>query len=257
MTTLIPTADQLLSAAVKRELAEVPGTSAGRPRLVWLLPDGQVTTLPVATRQQLNILITGGFAQLGEIEVPVPWRGGTVQGRLVVVTDAGRAYVRNWQSFGPCGAEDPDLFFPASYEGPALVQVAKAKAVCHGCPVLVRARCLREHMADQDGIFGGTIPDERRELRRRELGHRAPVTTPAVPAVARAAESEWDVQTDTERSARNAAERAHRMRRWAEMTPEQQAEYRARMAEKNRRYRAQARAAAQSRDAVQQTEGVA
>lgn len=73
---------------------------------------------------------------------------------------------KGWEKHGACRNEDPELFYPASYTtGPGLMQVAKAKAVCQGCPV--RALCLadttrREHDGDYpDGIYGGTTPQER------------------------------------------------------------------------------------------------
>jgi WhiB family transcriptional regulator, redox-sensing transcriptional regulator len=59
------------------------------------------------------------------------------------------------------------LFFPAGSAGPALAQVAEAKAVCARCPV--RQASLRFALSTgQDyGIRGGLTEDERRNPRRR------------------------------------------------------------------------------------------
>lgn len=41
-----------------------------------------------------------------------------------------------WMSYAACQDADPDLFFPITAAGPALYQIAEAKAVCARCPVL-------------------------------------------------------------------------------------------------------------------------
>jgi len=57
------------------------------------------------------------------------------------------------------------LFFPVSDSGPALEQIAAAKAICVRCPV--RDACLRYALATGQGpgIWGGLTEDERRGLR--------------------------------------------------------------------------------------------
>ena len=75
---------------------------------------------------------------------------------------------RDWRSDAAClGIADPDLFFPTAETGPLHdAQVAAAKAVCAGCPVVTE--CLAEALARiPDGIAGGLTADERRALRRR------------------------------------------------------------------------------------------
>jgi WhiB family redox-sensing transcriptional regulator len=42
----------------------------------------------------------------------------------------------NWRSLAACRSADPDLFFPISSSGQSVAQVAEAKAICAGCPVL-------------------------------------------------------------------------------------------------------------------------
>ena len=75
---------------------------------------------------------------------------------------------RDWRSQAACLGVDPELFFPVAEAGPVHdTQVAAAKAVCAGCPVV--AACLAEALARiPDGIAGGLTESERRALRRRD-----------------------------------------------------------------------------------------
>ncbi|MFE7774433.1 WhiB family transcriptional regulator [Streptomyces sp. NPDC057445] len=79
----------------------------------------------------------------------------------------------NWRQEAACLDEDPDLFFPIGNTGPALLQVAEAKAVCRRCPV--REQCLEwamEHGQDA-GVWGGLGEDERRAFKRRTARQRS------------------------------------------------------------------------------------
>lgn len=71
----------------------------------------------------------------------------------------------HWTSRAACLGSDPDLFFPIGSSGPALRQVAQARAVCARCPV--RADCLGYALATGQaaGVWGGATEDERREIR--------------------------------------------------------------------------------------------
>ena len=46
----------------------------------------------------------------------------------------------DWRHRAICRDEDPELFFPVGNSGPALLQIAEAKAVCQRCPVT--SECL-------------------------------------------------------------------------------------------------------------------
>jgi WhiB family redox-sensing transcriptional regulator len=61
---------------------------------------------------------------------------------------------------------DSDLFFPVGVTGPAVDQIAAAKAVCATCPV--QSECLEFAIATNQeyGVWGGTSEEERRVLRR-------------------------------------------------------------------------------------------
>ncbi len=72
-----------------------------------------------------------------------------------------------WRDVSSCRDTDPDLFFPVGTTGPALEQIASAKAVCDECEA--KSPCLEFALAtNQDsGIWGGTSEEERRSIRRR------------------------------------------------------------------------------------------
>ena len=67
-------------------------------------------------------------------------------------------------SQGACRGVDPELFFPVGSSGPALHQIAQAKAVCAGC--LVRDDCLGYAVTtgQSAGIWGGATEEERRKI---------------------------------------------------------------------------------------------
>jgi WhiB family redox-sensing transcriptional regulator len=71
-----------------------------------------------------------------------------------------------WRANSSCRDTDPDLFFPVGTTGPALEQIASAKAVCNSCEA--KEPCLEFALTtNQDsGVWGGTSEEERRKLRR-------------------------------------------------------------------------------------------
>jgi len=84
-----------------------------------------------------------------------------------------------WMQQASCGEPgvDPELFFPVGESGPAVRQVAAARAVCARCPVQRECRDWALQAGEPAGIWGGTTPEERRLLRRRLLlrGTSSPV----------------------------------------------------------------------------------
>jgi hypothetical protein len=73
-----------------------------------------------------------------------------------------------------CGRSgvDPEQWYPVSDTAPvARLEAAKAIAVCTAC--MVRLHCLelslRYWTVGQHGVWGGTVPAERAELRRRRV----------------------------------------------------------------------------------------
>lgn len=84
----------------------------------------------------------------------------------------------DWRHSASCRTEDPELFFPVGNDGPALRQIAAAKAVCARCPV--REACLSCALLHQDfGVAGGFTEDERNELRANRGLARPVVRRPA------------------------------------------------------------------------------
>jgi WhiB family redox-sensing transcriptional regulator len=83
--------------------------------------------------------------------------------RPVVVEDDGR---QGWLDQAACRDQDPERFFPESGEQR---KAAEAKAICASCQV--RDQCLQLAVTaaggiDADhGVFGGTLPAERSQLR--------------------------------------------------------------------------------------------
>jgi WhiB family transcriptional regulator, redox-sensing transcriptional regulator len=77
-----------------------------------------------------------------------------------------------WAASGACRDSDPELFFPVTETGAAARQLARAKAVCAGCPV--RDQCLQFALDSGQafGVWGGTTGEERRLLRRRHSYRR-------------------------------------------------------------------------------------
>jgi WhiB family transcriptional regulator, redox-sensing transcriptional regulator len=86
-------------------------------------------------------------------------------------------YATEWRAAGACLSADPDLFFPIAVGGAAVRQVTQAQRICAGCGV--RQQCLEFAMQTGEtyGIWGGTTPEERIRVRRRDMrrrrGHRS------------------------------------------------------------------------------------
>jgi WhiB family redox-sensing transcriptional regulator len=78
----------------------------------------------------------------------------------------------DWRDVAACRDTNPDLFFPVGTTGPAIEQIAQAKAVCGECPA--QSACLEFALiTNQDsGVWGGTSEEERRKLRKQWLAHQ-------------------------------------------------------------------------------------
>jgi len=88
-----------------------------------------------------------------------------------------------WRRSAACRDVDPAVFFPIGLTGPAIQQIAGAKAICSGCPV--RLICLQYALANHhdDGVWGGYDEGERRELRRRWRRRGSPLRfVPGAPS---------------------------------------------------------------------------
>lgn len=72
----------------------------------------------------------------------------------------------DWRDTAACREEDGELFFPKGTEGPWLLVIEQAKAVCGRCPSA--APCLAFALDERipTGIFGGLTDTERASLTR-------------------------------------------------------------------------------------------
>jgi WhiB family redox-sensing transcriptional regulator len=70
--------------------------------------------------------------------------------------------VPEWYADGLCSQTDPEIFFPLKGGN-----TGAAKKVCRRCPV--RAQCLAVALDEPllEGVWGGTSPRERKDLRKR------------------------------------------------------------------------------------------
>ncbi|MER6579613.1 WhiB family transcriptional regulator [Nonomuraea sp. NPDC001023] len=84
----------------------------------------------------------------------------------------------NWSRRAACLELDPELFFPISLEGPGRSQVEKAKTICGRCPV--RRPCLQYALDTRQahGVWGGTDPEQRRELSAPAVPRQESVPAP-------------------------------------------------------------------------------
>ena len=67
----------------------------------------------------------------------------------------------HWRILAACQFADPDLFFPISSSGPALAQVAQAKAICAGCQVQRECLAFAVRTHQVHGVWGGLSEKER------------------------------------------------------------------------------------------------
>lgn len=82
----------------------------------------------------------------------------------------------NWRASGACRDADPGLFFGPDEEPPdaRAARESEAVAICHSCPLHVRAACLSFAIktSTKHGVFGGTGEDAR-DRHARNLRDRA------------------------------------------------------------------------------------
>jgi WhiB family redox-sensing transcriptional regulator len=123
---------------------------------------------------------------------------------------------RDWRQLAACARPgvDPELFFPGSSE---TGKTRQAKRICADCAV--KAPCLADALsrpANADhGIYGGTTPQQRSQIRRRSQSGRrerpSVITDPALAAEA----FELARRIGTTRAAqRLAVDRGHLYRAW-------------------------------------------
>jgi len=89
-------------------------------------------------------------------------------------------YDDDWRIKAACRDEDPELFFPLGSSSAAdRLQIAEAKSICHGCPVLTECRRWTLKFDPSHGVFAGLSEDERAVTRARRKAAGEPVAAPA------------------------------------------------------------------------------
>ncbi|WP_323056027.1 WhiB family transcriptional regulator [Streptomyces sp. NEAU-W12] len=83
---------------------------------------------------------------------------------------------RGWIREAACAGEDPELFFPLT-ERESESQVARARAVCRRCRVLLACRRWAVEQGEDAGIWGATTAAQRRAIRRELFDGREGRTT--------------------------------------------------------------------------------
>ena len=89
-----------------------------------------------------------------------------------------------WRSQSACRDVDPELFFPVGTTGDALAQMAVAKEICAGCPVVEECLIFAVTTNQEYGVWGGLDEEERRDIRRRWRRATRRVATGTAPASA-------------------------------------------------------------------------
>lgn len=73
----------------------------------------------------------------------------------------------DWREQASCRDHTDNLFFPVGETGAAVLEIARAKAVCRDCPVGLDCLYYAVTTGQRFGIWGGLDEGERRQLRRR------------------------------------------------------------------------------------------
>jgi WhiB family transcriptional regulator, redox-sensing transcriptional regulator len=76
--------------------------------------------------------------------------------------------MRPWVDRAACIGEDPEMFFETD-----AVMMARARAMCSGCPVAVDCLTTALENSSVDGIWGGFTEGQRRRI-RQEIRSVAP-----------------------------------------------------------------------------------
>jgi WhiB family redox-sensing transcriptional regulator len=71
-----------------------------------------------------------------------------------------------WQHDGLCRTRSPELFFHPDGERGSVKRnrEARAKALCHECPVIMQCRAHALGVPEPYGVWGGLTEEEREEI---------------------------------------------------------------------------------------------
>lgn len=70
-----------------------------------------------------------------------------------------------WREMAACASVGGEAFFPEGTQNGITRAILNAKAICATCPV--KAMCLEAGLEERYGIWAGTTPTERKQLRKQ------------------------------------------------------------------------------------------
>jgi WhiB family redox-sensing transcriptional regulator len=82
----------------------------------------------------------------------------------------------HWHRQAACVGKPPDWFFPKGEGGPWTPDYSHAKQVCATC--VVRSECLAAGINERYGVWGGTTPRQRRDMRSSDRRAIMPAPPP-------------------------------------------------------------------------------
>ena len=102
-----------------------------------------------------------------------PWEVVPVGRSITAVPDLAAGLSVEWQQRGSCRSADTALFFPPSnrfeHKPDREVREARAKRICHGCPVRVECLEWALTMREPHGVWGGRSESERKQMILRRM----------------------------------------------------------------------------------------
>lgn len=77
-----------------------------------------------------------------------------------------------WQDQGLCRSMDPEIWFSTEDESreDRIAREARAKEICHRCPVMLACREFALSTREPYGVWGGMTEGERRRTLERRVG---------------------------------------------------------------------------------------
>lgn len=113
---------------------------------------------------QLREQVAADIARIHNEESPVPTQtAGSIEPKPHDFYNT----ENEWKQQGACRGVSPNVFFPEKGKGNDYdTKVKEAKAYCQDCKV--RTQCLNFAITtgQEDGVWGGTSPEERKKIKR-------------------------------------------------------------------------------------------
>jgi WhiB family redox-sensing transcriptional regulator len=91
-------------------------------------------------------------------------------------TDQSSRRPDHWAERAACQSADPSIFFPVGEDNPRDPDYSTAKKICSTCEV--RGECLVAGLNERYGVWGGTTPRQRRDMRKSDRRAIMPAPPP-------------------------------------------------------------------------------